>query len=94
MEHITCDICGKELLLGGDVRYEVKIEVKAAYDPMEITNDDLAQDYSSKIKELLIEMEGLTEEEAQEQVYKVFYFDLCLNCQKKYVKDPLQRSVV
>jgi len=34
MGHRTCDQCGQELLKDIPVRYEVKIEVKAAYDPL------------------------------------------------------------
>jgi hypothetical protein len=90
MQHLTCDICGKELLLQSDVRYEVKIEVKAAYDPMEITADDLKEDILQKIKILLKQLEGLSEEEAQNEVYRVFNFDLCRNCQREYIKDPLR----
>jgi hypothetical protein len=33
MNHSTCDGCGGELLTDSEVRYEVRIEVKAAYDP-------------------------------------------------------------
>ena len=32
MDKLTCDLCGQGLLLDSAVRYEVKIEVKAAYD--------------------------------------------------------------
>ena len=31
MNHSTCDGCGGELLTDSEVRYEVRIEVKAAY---------------------------------------------------------------
>gem|GEM_PF-980046 len=87
MEHLTCDICGKEMLLVSDVRYEIKMEVKAAYDPWELTKEDLEQDYDAKIKNILRELEGLSKEEAEEEVYKVFYFDLCRSCQQKYVRN-------
>ena len=40
MEGITCDRCGKSLLIDESVRYEVKIVVQAAYDPMELTAED------------------------------------------------------
>jgi hypothetical protein len=87
---MTCDICGKGLLLVSDVRYEVRIEVKAAYDPMEITEDDLKEDIPVKIRQLIARMEGLSEEEAQNEVYRRFDFDLCRVCQRRYIKDPLR----
>ncbi len=36
-----CDRCGKGLLVDADVRYEVRIEIKAGYDPMEVASKDL-----------------------------------------------------
>jgi hypothetical protein len=92
MDGATCDRCGEPLLVRSDVRYEVKIEVKCAYDPMEITDEDLAQDHAAQMKKVLQQMEGLSEEEAQNQVYRVFKFDLCPRCQKDYIKNPLGRS--
>ena len=41
MNGISCDRCDKSLLVDEDVRYEVRIVVQAAYDPMEITREDL-----------------------------------------------------
>ena len=37
MEGFTCDMCGKVLLAEEDSRYIVKVQVYAAYDPMELT---------------------------------------------------------
>jgi predicted PP-loop superfamily ATPase len=89
MEHLYCDMCGKPLLLDEDVRFEVKIEVYAAYDPMEITEEDLEEDFEEEIHELIEEMRDMDEEELEEGVYKSFKFDLCGACHKVYLKDPL-----
>jgi len=43
MDRLTCDRCGSGLLLDAPVRYEVRIEVKSAYDPLELTEEDLAK---------------------------------------------------
>jgi len=86
MNHRSCDLCGQELLAKSEVRYEVRIEVKAAHDPLEITEEDLAQDVRAKIAKLLRQLEGISEEEAQNEVYRQFEFDLCAACQKRYVK--------
>ena len=51
MNHQTCDLCGQELLARSEVRYEVRIEVKAAYDPLEITEEDLVK-LEAKMSEL------------------------------------------
>jgi hypothetical protein len=85
-------MCGKGLLVDEDVRYEVTIEVKSAYDPMEITDEDLKKDHITEIKRLLQQMAGMDQQELEDEVYKVFKFDLCRTCQKKFLKNPLLKS--
>ena len=92
MDGICCDRCGKGLLLEEDVRYQVHIVVQAAYDPMEITHDDLAKTSSSNWKNLLARLETMTEKEAQDQIHREFQFDLCPPCQKLYLETPLPGS--
>jgi hypothetical protein len=89
MNHGTCDRCGQELLHGSEVRYEVKIEIKAAYDPLNVTDQDLAKDFPKEIAEVLRQLEGLSVAEAQDQVYRSFEFDLCPACQRAYIRNPL-----
>lgn len=89
MDRLTCDLCGNGLYHDVDVRYEVRIEVKAAYDVLEITRDDLEKDHDAEIDELLASAGSMTEEELEAQVYKKFLFDLCATCQRKYLRDPL-----
>ena len=89
MDRLTCDGCGAPLLVESDVRYEVKIEVKAAYDPLEITSDDLANDSGAEMARLIARLEHVTEAEAMDEVYRTFRFDLCLPCRKRYLAKPL-----
>jgi hypothetical protein len=89
MDHRTCDRCGKELLRDSDVRYEVRIEVKAAYDPLNVTEEDLAKNFREEIARVLQQLGGLSVAEAQNQVYRLFEFDLCPACQKQYFRNPL-----
>lgn len=93
MDHQICDICGQELLAKSEARYEVRIEVKAAYDRLEITEEDLGRDVRGEIARVLRQLEGISEEEAQNEVYRQFQFDLCVACQRRYVKEPLARPL-
>jgi hypothetical protein len=86
MNHSTCDNCGGALLTDSEVRYEVRIEVKAAYDPLEISAEDLEKDYRTEIAKVLRQLEGLSAAEAQNQVYRAFDFDLCVACQRRYIR--------
>jgi len=66
------------LLKDSQVRYEVKIEVKAAYDPLNVTDQDLAKIFGRRSPECA-QLKGLSVAEAQNQVYRLFEFDLCRN---------------
>ncbi len=89
MDGISCDGCGEGLLLGSDVRYLVKIEVYAAYDPLELTRNDLARDSSGEMAGLLERMAQEDPRRLEDQVYKKFQFDLCPRCHERYLRDPL-----
>ena len=90
MDHLTCDRCGNGLLLDAPVRYEVRIEVKSAYDPLELTSEDLAN-AAAGLKDAIESAKNLSAEEAQDEVYREFRFDLCRTCQKAFLKAPLGR---
>lgn len=88
----TCDLCGKPLLVDEDVRYVLKVEVLAAYDPLELTREDLEKDHLAEMRKLVERMEGMDQQALEDQVFANFRFDLCPPCQKRYIQDPLFRS--
>lgn len=88
MDRLTCDRCGNGLLLDAPVRYEVRIQVKSAYDPMELTGDDLAV-ASDALKQAVEAVQNLSAEEAMDEVFREFRLDLCRTCQKEYIQAPL-----
>lgn len=92
MLHITCDLCGKDILPGVDHRYVVKMECYAAHDPTEITEADLDEDHMEAVSQLLQDMEDNLEDSELAPSYKKFRFDLCPECQKKFVRDPLSKE--
>ncbi len=85
----TCDGCGK-VLHRHALRYTVKIEVKAAYDKMEITLLDLIRDHREEMRELVEKMKDRDPAELEEGVYKHIRLDLCPACQRVYIREPLR----
>ena len=83
-----CDRCG-QIIDEGALRYIAKIQVYAAYDPLQMTFEDMTRDHADEIKEILKRCEGLDGEELMRDVYVDFQFDLCRACQRAYTKDPL-----
>jgi hypothetical protein len=93
MLHVTCDFCGKELCPGHDQRFVVKMEIFAAHDPAKITEADLDDDHMEAVSDLLRDVEdGVEDADVVEPVYKHFRFDLCPECQKRFVRDPLSKD--
>ena len=88
MKTRLCDRCG-QLIDEEALRYIAKIQVYAAYDPLKIDFEDATRDHTVEIKEILKRCEGLSEEELMQDVYVDFQFDLCRDCQRSYIKDPL-----
>ncbi len=89
MLHFSCDLCGRQL---GDQRYVVRLEVFPSFDPEEIDEDDLDADHLQEISEELHEMEVTGTNSIEDCDPREFRFDLCPNCRRRFVKDPLGRD--
>src|SRR5262249_31758956 len=93
MLRVTCDLCGKDLSPGEDQRYVVKMEVFAAHDPVKITEADLDDDHLEAVSELLHDIEeGSLDPELSQPAFRHFRYDLCPDCHKKFVRDPLSKD--
>jgi hypothetical protein len=86
---LFCDRCGRGLLTDQDVRYVVRIDVTAAYDPLEITAEELARDHTEEIRALLTQLQHMSEQEIMDQVHRSMTFDLCATCHGPYLESPL-----
>jgi hypothetical protein len=89
MMQFTCDLCGQVIQRE---RFEAKLEVTAAFDPDELTSEDLDGDHLQALAESLDELEDTSQFEVEQTGPKKFRFDLCLHCVHKYLKDPLGRD--
>jgi hypothetical protein len=94
MLHFTCDLCGKDIDASADPRYVLKMEVFAATDPVELTEADLEQDPIESLSEALrqAEEDGGNPAEDLPPVRKSFRYDLCSECHRKFLQDPLARE--
>ncbi len=89
MMHFSCDLCRKGLSACSDLRYVVKMEVYAAHDPSELTDDDLDTDNLEVIGQILAEEAAYAELAPS---HKKIQYDLCPSCHKKFLADPLGRE--
>jgi len=89
MLHFTCDLCGREL---GDHRFVARVEVYPAFDPDEICEEDLDADHLQALSEDIAEMELSGDFEVEDCSPEELRFDLCADCRRRFLKDPLGRD--
>ena len=92
MIRYACDLCKRELDPQEDLRYVVKIEIQAAFDPDPCDEQDDDRDHLQEIQDLLERLEGANAEDCSSEVYQQLRFDLCPECRKKFLKNPLGRE--
>ena len=89
MQEYRCDGCGRKLAKR-DLRYTVSIDVKAAYDEVEIHLHDLVRDHRSELEALLQRLNEKATTDLEASVYKKLELDLCPSCQRAYIREPLR----
>jgi len=89
MHGLSCDRCGKSLLVEEDVRYLLRMEIVAAWDPPELVREDLEKDFDAEIRRLVRSMEGRDARDLEEEVAAVRRFDLCPPCRRAVLDRPL-----
>ena len=90
MIRYSCDLCKRELDPQDDLRYVVKMEVYAAFDPSTADEDD--RDHLEEIQDILERMEDSASDQIGDDVYQQLRFDLCPECRRRFVKSPLGRE--
>ena len=88
MIHYSCDRCKHRIETDEELRYTVWIEIQVALDSSEYEYEDERQhlDELNEIMERLTESER---EEVREHAYQRRRFDLCSDCHKEYIQNPL-----
>jgi hypothetical protein len=93
MIRYSCDLCGRDLDPQNDLRYVVKMEIFAAFDPMATDEADDDRDHLQEVQDILERMEDAESEQIGDDVYQQLRFDLCPECRKRFAKSPLGREV-
>jgi hypothetical protein len=88
---LLCDRCGIELQPGSGTFYQVTIEAVADPTPPDFTDQDLAADHRREIARLLARLEGVSSQEAMDQVYRRLTIYLCGSCYRTWIEDPTGR---
>ena len=93
MIRYSCDLCGRNLDAQNDLRYVVRMEVYAAFDPVASDGEEDDRDHLQEVQDILERMEDAQSDEIGEDVYQQLRFDLCPECRRKFLKSPLGREI-
>jgi hypothetical protein len=85
---LFCARCAAELHPGQGDFYVVRIEALADPTPPSFSAEDLARDTRAEIADLLARLEGLSDRELMDQVYRRMVLHLCLPCYREWIERP------
>lgn len=91
MLHFSCDLCGQHL---DDRRFVAKLELYPAFDPEELSEDDLDVDHLQEVADSIEQSINDGADELEDCGSKTFRYDLCPACYRKFAKDPLGRDTL
>jgi hypothetical protein len=97
MIRYSCDLCKRELDPGKDLRYVAKIGVFAAFDPTSTDEDSDDREHLQEIQDILERLDSndqMSDDQAGDELYHELRFDLCPDCRKRFLKNPLGRESV
>ena len=91
MIHFTCDCCKRSIDSKQDLRYTVRLEVYASLDTTEENVED-ERDHLQEIQDILEHLDDSDDDQLGEDIYQQQRFDLCSDCQKRFMQNPLGRT--
>jgi len=68
------------------------MEVYAAFDPAAADEESDERNHLQEIQDILEQLEEADSDQLGADVYRQLRFDLCAECHKKFVKNPLGRE--
>jgi hypothetical protein len=89
-ESLHCVRCWAELRPGEGNLYVVRILAVADPYPPIVSERDVLEDIGTEIQRLLAEIQGKTDRELMDQVYRRKLFHLCGPCYRWWIEDPIR----
>jgi len=92
MIHYSCDMCKRPMDPENDLRYVVKLEVYAAFDPLSVDDAEDDRDCLQDLHDILERVDDAADETIGDDVYQQLRFDVCPECRQKLLKNPLGKK--
>jgi hypothetical protein len=93
MIHYSCDRCGRPIDPQDELRYVIRLEVEAVMAPLgnQVVEDE-DRDHLMEIHEILERHQDAADPLADDEGYQRQRFDLCSECHRKFVRNPLGKD--
>ncbi len=88
MIHYSCDRCRRSIQPDEELRFSVNIEIQVCLDSGESDSED-DRDHLQELNEILDRLDDAERAEISQSAYQKRHFDLCCDCHREYVKNPL-----
>ncbi|MCA9133689.1 MAG: hypothetical protein KDA45_11060 [Planctomycetales bacterium] len=89
MIHYSCDRCRCPIAARHTVRYIVRMEIEATIDTGASEMHGMDQDGLLEMDQMLEQLEEGVMEDAGSVLYQRKQYDLCPDCYRKFVKNPM-----
>ncbi len=83
MIQYSCDLCKRPIDAEDDLRYVVKMEIHAAFNPLDLEMPEADCDQLETIDEIIEQLDDLSSDAIGDDVYQRLQFDLCPECRKE-----------
>ena len=94
MIHFSCDRCKRAINPHDQLRYVVRIETRAALDFENATDDEADRDHLLEVADALDCADDDDCDFIGEDIYQQQRFDLCPECYRKFIRNPVGRDAV
>ena len=93
MIHYSCDRCKRLIDPEVDLHYVVRLEVQAIMETLDVDDLDDERDHLLEIQEMLEQLDEGDGEQLADDFYQKHRYDICADCYREYLKNPLGREV-
>lgn len=92
MIRFACDRCGTALKADDSSRFILKIEAFASIGPLTSERETVERDHVREIRAVIDELKRSDADAIEDQTYRSMRFDLCRDCHREYLADPIGRA--
>ena len=92
MINYSCDLCKRPLDPEEELRYVVKIDIHMALNTLDLDSPEPDTDHLDDLDEIIEQLDDLSDDAISEDIRQRLRFDLCPECRKKFLANPLGRK--